>query len=110
MVVVSHIKVTDVIEHVRRSTLNMTNLNTLVHKRKGRSRLYHSVEKVFVVTVCLSTKLAIHDVNINWVTQELLLVVNLPENRNGYIFAQSLANIDYINEFRNHLSHLLTIH
>ena len=98
------------VEYVRRSTLNMTDLNT-AHKRKGRSRLYHIVEKVFVATVCLSkNKLAIHDVIINWVTQELLLVVNLPEKRKGYIFAQSLANIDYINEFRNHLSHLLTIH
>ena len=41
------IKVTDVIEYVRRSTLNMTNLNT-AHKRKGRSTLYHIVENDFV--------------------------------------------------------------
>ena len=31
--------ITDVIEYVQRSSLNMTNLNT-VHKRKGRYRLY----------------------------------------------------------------------
>ena len=31
------------IEYVRRSTLNMTNLNA-AYKRKGRSRLYHIVE------------------------------------------------------------------
>ena len=42
---------TDVIEYVRRSTLIMTNLNT-VHKRKGRSRLYHIVENDFPTTKC----------------------------------------------------------
>ena len=36
-------KVTDVIEYVRRTTLNSTNLST-THKRKDRSRLYHIVE------------------------------------------------------------------
>ena len=41
---------TDVIEYVRRSTLNMTNVNT-AHKRKGRSRLYHIVENDFATTV-----------------------------------------------------------
>ena len=42
----NYIKVTDVIEHVRRSTHKMTNLNT-AHKRKGRSSLYHIAEKGF---------------------------------------------------------------
>ena len=35
-----YIKLTDVIEYVRRSTLNMTNLNT-AQKRKGKFRRYH---------------------------------------------------------------------
>ena len=34
-----YIKVTNVIEYVCRSTLNMTNLNTVY--KEGRSRLYH---------------------------------------------------------------------
>ena len=47
---VSVIKMTDVIEYVRRSTLNMTSLHT-AHKRKDRSRLYHVVENLFATTV-----------------------------------------------------------
>ena len=41
---------TDVIEYVRRSTLNTTKLNT-DHKRKGRSRLYHIVENDIAAAV-----------------------------------------------------------
>ena len=48
-VVRQHIEVTDVIEYVRRTTLNVTNLNT-VHKREDRSRLYHIVKNVFATT------------------------------------------------------------
>ena len=47
-----YIKVTDVIEYVRRSTLSMTNLNT-AHKRQGTSRLYHIVENDFSATVTI---------------------------------------------------------
>ena len=37
----TYVKVTNVIEYVHRSTLNMTNLNTnTAHKKKDRSRLY----------------------------------------------------------------------
>ena len=49
-------KVTDVIEYVRRSTLNMTNLNA-AHKRKGRSTLYHIVQNDFAMTVTTKWKL-----------------------------------------------------
>ena len=47
---------TDVIEYVRRSTPNMTNLN-VAHKRKGISRLYHIVEDDFAKTVTTKWKL-----------------------------------------------------
>ena len=49
-------KVTGVIEYVRRCTLNTTNLNT-VHKRQGRSGLYHIVENDFSATVTTEWKL-----------------------------------------------------
>ena len=41
---------TDVIEYIHRSTLNMTNLNT-VHKIRFRPRLYHVVEVDFDSTI-----------------------------------------------------------
>ena len=50
-----YIKVTDVIEYVRRSTLDMTNLNE-AHKREGRSRLYHIIENDFPTTVATKWK------------------------------------------------------
>ena len=51
-----HIKVTDVMEYMRRSTLHMTNLNT-ANKRKCRSSLYHIVENDFATTFTTKWKL-----------------------------------------------------
>ena len=53
--------VTDVIDYVRRSTLNMTNLNTTL-KRKGRSELYHIVENDFSTSVTTEWKLGCNEV------------------------------------------------
>ena len=44
------------IECVRRSTLNITNLNT-TNKRKGKSRLYHIVDNDRTTTVATKWKL-----------------------------------------------------
>ena len=49
---------TDVIEYIHRSTLNMTNLNR-THKRKDRSRLYHMVENDLATTVTTKWALAL---------------------------------------------------
>ena len=46
----------NVTEYVRRSTLNMTNLNP-AYKRKGRPRLYNIVENDFAGTVTTKWKL-----------------------------------------------------
>ena len=43
------------IEYVDRSTLNMTNLNT-VYKGKHRSRLFHIVQDDFATTVTTKSK------------------------------------------------------
>ena len=53
-----YVKVTDMIEHVRRSTLIMTNLNT-THKSKDNFRLYHIVENDFATTVTVNLKLSL---------------------------------------------------
>ena len=42
---------TDVIEYIHRSTLNMTNLNTVHKIRSRRPRLYHIVEVDFDSTI-----------------------------------------------------------
>ena len=55
-----YIKVTDVIEYTRRSTLNFTNLNT-AHKRKGRSKLHQIVENDFVTTATTKRKLELRN-------------------------------------------------
>ena len=50
---------TDVIEYVRRSTLNMTNLNT-GHRRKGGPRQTHIVDNDFARTVTTTWKLGLN--------------------------------------------------
>ena len=44
--------------HVRRCTLNITNLRT-AYKRKDRPRLYHIVENDFTTTVTTKWKLGL---------------------------------------------------
>ena len=86
-------QLTDVAEHIYRSTLNMSNLNT-ANKREGRSRPYNFVENDFATTDATKWKLGFI-VNMIWNDNCILQFYKLRKtNKLQFLLTSRLKSVE----------------